>query len=576
MEVWNGKSGELYVVRVGNEDNCVRIDGKSGKGHIVAKADVQDQFQGPPEETPGIVGIVSLISGPVLITVDTVKSAGKILDFEIFQVMTCSLRKLGKDTPRGKQAEDESRYMKMLHDVYSNGDFYFSDGWNLTRTLDAVVGGAPDQPDDHFFWNRALAENLGIPQDWVWCLPMIRGFAEISDQKVNGKDIKYCLVSRQSRHRSGTRFNRRGIDLKGNVANFVETEQIMIVDENVLTYLQVRGSIPLFWEQRVNLKYMPRAQTTNTAEHLAKDAFRKHIDLLANRYEKVYCVNLVDNKRAEGELAKTFQKFCEEAEHPNLHYHHFAFHQECKGMKYENIYNLVDHVKDFLEEFGYTHFTTDGKILQKQRGIFRNNCMDCLDRTNVVQSVFARCALEKQLCELKIFHPDEKLVQHATFEKRFRNVWADNADQMSFLYSGTGALKTDFTRTGKRSLMGALQDGYNSALRYYLNNFRDGYRQDAISLASGDYVVNPDDHPEAYTSFRAPSLWPLFLLILGLGIFMIFGNLIVAPLIDISFRTSVVVVGFWMLLVALLLLNTIRNGGEYVDRPRFLSFSSSV
>ena len=38
-----------------------------------------------------------------------------------------------------------------------------------------------------------------------------------------------------------------------------------------------------------------------------------------------------------------------------------------------------------------------------------------------MQSVFARCALEKQLCELKIFHPDEKLVQHATFEKRFRN-----------------------------------------------------------------------------------------------------------------------------------------------------------
>ena len=46
------------------------------------------------------------------------------------------------------QAEDESRYMKMLHDVYSNGDFYFSDGWNLTRTLDAVVGGAPDQVRD--------------------------------------------------------------------------------------------------------------------------------------------------------------------------------------------------------------------------------------------------------------------------------------------------------------------------------------------------------------------------------------------------------------------------------------------
>jgi hypothetical protein len=25
-----------------------------------------------------------------------------------------------------------------------------------------------------------------------------------------------------------------------------------------------------------------------------------------------------------------------------------------------------------------------------QKGVFRTNCMDCLDRTNVVQSVFAR------------------------------------------------------------------------------------------------------------------------------------------------------------------------------------------
>lgn len=41
-----------------------------------------------------------------------------------------------------------------------------------------------------------------------------------------------------------------------------------------------------------------------------------------------------------------------------------------------------------------------------------------------------------------------------------------------------------------------LQDGINSAKRYYLNNFRDGYRQDAISLAAGDVVIRSDEHPE--------------------------------------------------------------------------------
>ncbi len=59
----------------------------------------------------------------------------------------------------------------------------------------------------------------------------------------------------------------------------------------------------------------------------------------------------------------------------------------------------------------------------------------------------------------------------------FRNFWTDNGDQLSILYSGTKALKTDFTRTGKRTMKGALMDGKHSIQRYYINQFRDGYYQ---------------------------------------------------------------------------------------------------
>lgn len=62
-------------------------------------------------------------------------------------------------------------------------------------------------------------------------------------------------------------------------------------------------------------------------------------------------------------------------------------------------------------------------------------------------------------------------------ELLFRTVWADNADYMSIQYSGTGALKTDFTRTGKRTRVGLLKDGLNSMIRYFKNNFMDGFRQ---------------------------------------------------------------------------------------------------
>lgn len=63
------------------------------------------------------------------------------------------------------------------------------------------------------------------------------------------------------------------------------------------------------------------------------------------------------------------------------------------------------------------------------------------------------------------------------FECLFKSVWADHADKISLQYSGTGALKTDFTRTGKRTYNGMLRDLKNALLRYYKNNLRDGVRQ---------------------------------------------------------------------------------------------------
>lgn len=76
--------------------------------------------------------------------------------------------------------------------------------------------------------------------------------------------------------------------------------------------------------------------------------------------------------------------------------------------------------------------------------------------------------------------------------KRFNfthSAWADHADAISLQYSGTGALKTDFTRTGKRSKIGVVQDVCNSIMRYFKNHYMDGFRQDAFDLFLGVYRV---------------------------------------------------------------------------------------
>ena len=69
-------------------------------------------------------------------------------------------------------------------------------------------------------------------------------------------------------------------------------------------------------------------------------------------------------------------------------------------------------------------------------------------------------------------------------EAVFREGWTDNADVMSYLYTGTPALKTDFTRTGKRTWRGAVNDGINSVCRFYINNFTDGHYHDCLDIAT--------------------------------------------------------------------------------------------
>jgi len=57
-----------------------------------------------------------------------------------------------------------------------------------------------------------------------------------------------------------------------------------------------------------------------------------------------------------------------------------------------------------------------------------------------------RHILEKQLQDFKVLPEGSFIKEYDSFEVVFRNVWADNADMMAHQYTGTGALKTDFTR----------------------------------------------------------------------------------------------------------------------------------
>jgi len=54
---------------------------------------------------------------------------------------------------------------------------------------------------------------------------------------------------------------------------------------------------------------------------------------------------------------------------------------------------------------------------------------------------------------------------------------------------GAAALKTDFTRTGKRTVAGVVGDAWHSTQRYFLANFVDAWRQDCVELFLSNYRV---------------------------------------------------------------------------------------
>lgn len=274
--------------------------------------------------------------------------------------------------------------------------------------------------------------------------------------------------------------------------------------------------MPLFWEQAAGLiPGQQKIQITRSPE-ATQPAFDKHFESLEVDYGTVHILNLLSvSKPGEAELTARYNYHVQhsplnqvvdlsgKSEHRLLE-SQFDFHVETKGPGgYEAasmVKRLIQHRADgfayFLCEEGNrsSNGYQDEKaarvgpvVILQQEGIFRTNCLDCLDRTNLIQTIISQMALE-----LFLHHRNE----HATadFWVRHSSLWADNGDALSKIYAGTGALKSSFTRHGKMSLAGAIADARKSATRMYINNFADKGRQNTIDVLLGRLVDQQPVH----------------------------------------------------------------------------------
>ncbi|XP_035829219.1 phosphatidylinositol-3-phosphatase SAC1 isoform X2 [Aplysia californica] len=480
-----GQEDVLVIDRLTQE-----ISLQSGESGIPASAITKTIY--------GIVGIIRLVAGPYLMVITKREKVGSILGSDIWKVTGTEVLSYKRSFTHltEKQVSINKTYLALVDMMLNTENFYFSPTYDLTHSIQRLYNTSPDfqslglleRADQRFIWNSHVLRELSQQPDLAkFCMPVMLGFISISSPKVNTHSVDYILVSRRCIFRAGTRFNVRGVDLQGQVANFVETEQILKCNENVCSFVQTRGSIPLFWSQKANLKRLPRPVLMDV-DHIS--AFQKHFDHQVYIYGNQVIVNLVNQHGSEQVLEKRLAQVVTNAQNKNVRYEPFDFHKECKHMRWDRLSILLGRLDPDRKQFGYFQQQSGGQVLQTQSGVFRTNCMDCLDRTNVVQSLIATEVLQDQFERLGVLDAGQKVSEQKEFDTVFKNVWADNADTISKEYAGTGALKTDFTRTGKRTTYGALQDGYNSAVRYIKNNFQDGSRQDAMDLFLGNYSVD--------------------------------------------------------------------------------------
>jgi hypothetical protein len=284
------------------------------------------------------------------------------------------------------------------------------------------------------------------------------------------------------------------------------------------------------------------------------------------RYKNVIIVNLVDLKGSEKMLADAYETEYKKFGDDKVRYIQFDFHKKCKNLNYGAINELVSQIEKNIEDYGYFHYDLQSKtVMRMQDGIIRVNCIDCLDRTNVVESIFGRHVITKQLRQLGLISESEQVSDHKHLENIFKNTWADNGDALSKLYAGTAALKSDFTRTGKRSLLGLYNDAMNSILRYYLNNFSDGDKQDAINLFLGKYVVDPEASSPFMTNVNPMLMFLKYSFFVSLLITAFRTSRIIN---EPSKSIAILYTLFWIVLTLALYFMIIKNGISFVNRPR--------
>ncbi|KAG0349572.1 phosphatidylinositol-3,5-bisphosphate 5-phosphatase [Podila minutissima] len=388
-----------------------------------------------------------------------------------------------------------------------------------------------------FVWNQYLLENGFGEHSAInnqWALPIMYGFVDQSKLSILGRNVFVTLIARRSRLFAGARFLKRGVNDRGYVANDVETEQIVSemsttsfygagtleANPNHTSFVQHRGSIPLFWTQDgTNMSPKPPIELNVVDPYFTAAAL--HFDDMFKRYGAPCIVlNLIKAKEKTARESILLKEFTECIDYLN------QFLPEDKKIQHikwdmsraskspnENVISVLEIIAEktfaqtgfFHTGYNQQHKSTkddhSGNVIYGsglQNGVVRTNCIDCLDRTNAAQFIIAKCALGHQLFSLGLI--SEPIVPFdCDVVNMLTEMYHDHGDTIALQYGGSHLVNTMETYRKINQWTSHSRDMLESIRRFYSNSFVDAEKQDAMNLFLGNYVVHKGQ----------PALWEL-------------------------------------------------------------------
>ncbi|XP_010520516.1 PREDICTED: phosphoinositide phosphatase SAC3-like isoform X2 [Tarenaya hassleriana] len=256
----------------------------------------------------GIIGFIKFLGPYYMLLITERRKIGAICGHSVYAVSKSEIITLQNSSVPCNfvNSRDENRYKKLLCMVELTKDFFFSYSYNIMRSLQKNIC---DYETGHvlyekmFVWNEFLTRGIrNHLKNTLWTVALVYGFFKQVTLSESERNFKLTLIARRSRHNAGTRYLKRGVNENGNVANDVETEQIVSEDVaegspmHISSVVQNRGSIPLFWSQetsRLNLK----PDIVLSKKDPNYDATRLHFQNLVERYgNSIIILNLIKTK----------------------------------------------------------------------------------------------------------------------------------------------------------------------------------------------------------------------------------------------------------------------------------------